>query len=872
MSSEGGTGEEARRLEILLKVGKEIASELNLERAVQVVTDAATELTGAAFGSFFYNVLNEAGESYMLYSLSGVAKEAFSSFPMPRNTQVFAPTFAGQGVVRSDDITKDPRYGRNAPHGGMPEGHLPVRSYLAVPVTSRSGEVLGGLFFGHPEPARFDAEHEKLAAGIAAHAAVAIDNARLYRAAQSDSASRVAQANLALSQLRDSERNFRLLVQSVTDYAIYMLDPEGTVASWNAGAARIKGYDASDIVGRNFSQFFSADDREAGVPQRALRTAREQGRYESEGWRLRKDGSRFWAFAVIDAVRDEEGSLIGFAKITRDMTERREAQLQLERAQAQLAQAQKMEAIGHLTGGVAHDFNNLLMIVSGQVQLMRLRAKDPKDIRAIDAIEQAAASGASLTRQLLTFARRQRLERVSIALDERLTAVHDLLASSVAGSVKLEVEVEPGTWPVLTDPGELELALVNIAVNARDAMPEGGTLSVRAHNIAMDGRGPVSLTGDFVALSLSDTGTGIAPENLNKVFEPFFTTKQVGKGTGLGLSQVYGFVRQSEGDIHVSSQPGHGTTVTLYLPRALTEAVPIAPPRPVGETLRGSGTILLVEDNPEVGEVSKLLLEQLGYRVVGADRPAAACEILAKRDDIVLVFSDIVMPGDMDGLAFARAVRERHPGLPVLLATGYSSAAERVGGEFPIIRKPLRPHRARRRGESRPGARRSAGTARFGSLKVRLSGSRLLPESWNKRDERIRRQDRRAASHPAVRRDDGRAHRRHRRPAIQRAAAAGGARLCRPQGPRGRGDALLCGAAGKAVLRPRGQPQRSGHAAQGAARAPRRRERRHAALHAGRGRPDLRRPAEAVDSGVVRDVAPSGHARTHDRRDERRDR
>lgn len=709
MSSEGGTGEEARRLEILLRVGKEIASELDLERAVQLVTDAATELTGAAFGSFFYNVLNDAGESYMLHTLSGVPKEAFSKFPMPRNTKVFAPTFAGEGVVRSDDIQKDPRYGHNAPRKGMPEGHLPVHSYLAVPVTSRSGEVVGGLFFGHSETGRFSAEHEKLAVGIAAYAAIAIDNARLYRAArleierrrnievilrgdaaasEANASHREAETEHALARLRDTERNFRLLVQSVTDYAIYMLDPEGTVVSWNAGAERIKGYKASEIVGRNYSEFFAADDRKAGIPMNALRTAGEQGRFESEGWRLRKDGSRFWALAVVDAVRDEDGHLLGFAKITRDMTERREAQIQLERAQAQLAQSQKMEAIGHLTGGVAHDFNNLLMIVKGQVQLMRLRAKEPKDLRALDAIEQAAASGANLTRQLLTFARRQQLERVSIDLAERLGAMRELLASSVGGAIKLDIAIAPDIWPVEIDPSEFELALVNVAVNARDAMPNGGALGLRAENVTLDGRGVVALNGDFVALSLTDTGTGIPPDVLAKVFEPFFTTKEVGKGTGLGLSQVYGFARQSGGDVHIASETGQGATVTLYLPRSHAATVPLAPPRPASETIRGKGTILVVEDNPQVGDVSTMLLEQLGYHVVRADRPSTAFDVLERNGDVVLVFSDIVMPGDMDGLALAREVRERYHGLPVLLATGYSSAAERVGHEFPIIRKP----------------------------------------------------------------------------------------------------------------------------------------------------------------------------------------
>lgn len=692
---------ESRRLEILLHVGREIASELDLEKAVQVVTDAATELTGAAFGSFFYNVLNEQGESYMLYTLSGVPKDAFSKFPMPRNTKVFGPTFAGESVVRSDDITKDPRYGHNAPYKGQPEGHLPVRSYLAASVISRSGEVLGGLFFGHPEVARFTEEHEKLALGIASYAAIAIDNARAYRAAQRDVARHKAaevlmQTNAALrnaenketlAQLRDTERNFKLLVHSVTDYAIYMLDSTGIVASWNAGAERIKGYQRHEIVGKHFSQFFTPEDREAGVPYNALKTAYEKGRYESEGWRLRQDGSRFWAFAVIDAVRDESGELLGFAKITRDITERREAQERLQRAQEQLAQSQKMEAIGHLTGGIAHDFNNLLMIVSGQAQLMRMRAKDPKDVRALDAIEQASHSGANLTRQLLTFARRQRLNRVAVDVVDRLTGMRDLLTSSVGGAVNLVIGAPIDLWPVETDVGELELALVNIAVNARDAMPSGGVLRVDARNIALDG-GEVPLTGDFVALSLTDTGTGIAPDVMSKIFEPFFTTKEVGKGTGLGLSQVYGFAHQNGGDVQIRSALGSGTTVTIYLPRSQSQPVAANDIMPSQDKIGGTGTVLLVEDNMQVGEVSTMLLENLGYRVLRAESPAGAIELLSREPDVQMVLSDIVMPGDMDGLSLARELRQIYPALPVLLATGYSSAAERVGSEFPIIRKP----------------------------------------------------------------------------------------------------------------------------------------------------------------------------------------
>jgi PAS domain S-box-containing protein len=536
-----------------------------------------------------------------------------------------------------------------------------------------------------------DKEPQDLASAVAEIEHVRDSEAKLRRANASLEAEverGAASANRALAQLRDSERHFKLLVQSVTDYAIYMLGPDGIVASWNAGAERIKGYKPHEIMGRNFAEFFTPEDRAAGVPQIALKTAAEFGRYESEGWRLRKDGSRFWSLAVIDAVRDEQGELLGFAKITRDMTERREAQLRLERAQEKLAESQKMEAIGQLTGGIAHDFNNLLMIVSGQAQLMKKRVRDPKDVRSIEAIEQAAQSGANLTRQLLTFARRQRLTHVSISLEERLAAVRDLLESSLGGAAKLEIDALEGTWPVEADVGELELALVNIAVNARDAMPDGGTLSISARNETLDGQGVTLLEGDFVALSLRDTGMGIKPDVLPRVFEPFFTTKDIGKGTGLGLSQVYGFARQSGGDVHISSREGEGTTITLFLPRGGNGAAALAAKAAEFEELRGSGTILVVEDNPQVGDVSALLLEQLGYKVLRVDRPGAALALLAGPNDVNVVFTDIVMPGDMDGLALAHTIQERYAGLPVLLATGYSSAAARAAAEFPVLRKP----------------------------------------------------------------------------------------------------------------------------------------------------------------------------------------
>ncbi len=335
--------EEARTLEILNRTGGVLASELSLDRLVQSVTDAGVELSGAEFGAFFYNVIDTNGEAYLLYTLSGAPREAFSSFPNPRNTAVFGPTFAGAGPVRSDDILADPRYGKNPPYHGMPQGHLPVRSYLAVPVVSRSGEVLGGLFFGHARPGVFTARAERILVGVAAQAAIAIDNARLYETSQRELAARqqaeqeLQRLNETLEQrieertrevrdvfakLNESERHFRHLIESVADYALFMLNTEGIVTSWNSGAERIKHYTADEIIGQHFSRFYTQEDRDSGLPELALGTARRTGRFEMEGWRVRKGGERFWASVTINAVHDEAGHLLGYAKVTRDLTER----------------------------------------------------------------------------------------------------------------------------------------------------------------------------------------------------------------------------------------------------------------------------------------------------------------------------------------------------------------------------------------------------------------------------------------------------------------------------------------------------------------------------------------------------------------------
>jgi PAS domain S-box-containing protein len=495
----------------------------------------------------------------------------------------------------------------------------------------------------------------------------------------------ITERNKAAEALKESERRFRLLVNGVTDYALYMLDPNGTVTNWNAGGHRIKGYLPEEIIGQHFSRFYSSADQAAGRPARALRLALENGRYEEEGWRVRKDGTFFWASVIIDPIRDDENRLVGFAKITRDISERHAAQQNMEKMQRQLAQSQKLDALGQLTGGVAHDFNNLLMIITGSVNVLRKAAEgDPKALRAVQAIESAAQRGAALTGQLLTFARRQNVNPQTVEVRERIFSMREILNTGLGSAVELEIDMDDDIWPVTVDPSELETALVNLVINARDAMPQGGTVTVRAGNIFIDDD---ARKGDHVVITVEDTGSGIAADILPKIFDPFFTTKPIGKGTGLGLSQVHGFAHQAGGTVAVDSELGKGASFRIYLPRTM-----VMSKRPSEESSSlGTGTVLLVEDNPDVAIASTDLLEQLGYSVRWASDAEAALREMAS-DGIDLVLSDIVMPGSMDGLALARALKRKHPGLPILLASGYSDAAQNVKAEFPILRKPYQIH------------------------------------------------------------------------------------------------------------------------------------------------------------------------------------
>jgi len=500
----------------------------------------------------------------------------------------------------------------------------------------------------------------------------------------------IAERRKAQEALLESEWRFRTVIQGVTDYAIFMLDRSGYITNWNVGAQRIHQYTAPEIVGQHFSLFYTEEEQQRGEPARALQVAAYEGKCAVEGWRVRRDKSLFRASAVIEAVRDEVGTLAGFVKITRDITERREAQASLERAQEQLAESQKMEALGQLTGSIAHDFNNLLMIVSGHAQLLRRRLTDPKHLQAIDAVHSAANRGESLTRQLLAFSRRQPLNPVVTDLKERVEAVHEMLVGSLRGNVQLKCDIPADVWPVEVDIAELELALVNIAVNARDAMPGGGSITLSARNVSLKKSDEVGqLEGDFVALAMTDAGVGIAPDVLPRIFEPFFTTKALGKGTGLGLAQVYGFSHQSGGTVVATSAVGSGTTITIYLPRRQAIPVETVQAPPTQPIVPGEGTILVVEDNAEVADITASLVEQLGYQTARAGNAADALNRLRRGDKVDLVFSDVVMPGDMNGIALAQEIANHYPQIPVVLTSGYNDVVQTAQVRFAILRKPF---------------------------------------------------------------------------------------------------------------------------------------------------------------------------------------
>ncbi len=505
----------------------------------------------------------------------------------------------------------------------------------------------------------------------------------------------------AQQKLEESELRFRRLVDAVVDYAIFQLDKTGQVTTWNTGAQRIKGYTADEIIGHHFRQFYPFEDRAARIPERALEIAAREGKYEAEGWRLRKDGSRFCAFVVIDPIRDEAGELIGFAKVTRDITERIEAQRALKATQEQLAASQKMEAIGQLSGGIAHDFNNLMMIVIGNLESAMRRAKDLAGAtslqRSLDNAMRGAQRAAALTGRLLAFSRRQPLDPKPIEAGRFLSSAAEFLQRSLGERVEVEFVGSAGLWQIEVDPNHLETALLNLAINARDAMPEGGKLTLESSNVYVDedySRLNQEISpGQFVMIAVSDTGTGMAREVVDRAFEPFFTTKDPGQGTGLGLSQVYGFVKQSGGHIKLYSEVGQGTTVKIYLPRWIGRLEETEDKAAEPSTAYRGETVLVVEDDNDLRTYLAEVLRELGYTVITANGSEQALKHLnAPATKIDLLLTDVVMPG-RNGRELAQEAQRLRPALPVLYMTGYSRNAVvhhgRLDHGIELLQKPV---------------------------------------------------------------------------------------------------------------------------------------------------------------------------------------
>jgi PAS domain S-box-containing protein len=498
----------------------------------------------------------------------------------------------------------------------------------------------------------------------------------------------MSEQRMAQQELRASEERLRLLVQGVTDYAIYMLSPQGMVTNWNSGAERIKGYTSAEVVGTHFSRFYNDADRVAGIPEKALAIALDKGRYEQEGWRQRKDGSQFWAHVIIDAIHDSSGVLVGYAKVTRDITDRKQAEEALAQANAALFQSQKMEAIGQLTGGVAHDFNNLLGVLASSLDILGFRLFDPADRRLLDGMHRAIARGATLTQQLLSFARQQPLTVEPCNITQIIEGFETVPRRAGRSNIDFDLDLQTDLDAVSLDAARFESALLNLVVNARDSIVDGGRIGISTSNVTLHEKEVGLLpAGSYVRTVVQDTGTGMSEAVLKRAMEPFFTTKEVGKGTGLGLSQVYGFITQSGGDILIRSVVGVGTTVNIYLPANAAE-------KRVAASLVQIESVLIVEDEPDLLEVAKELFESMGYEVLTASNGKDALDIFSRRPDIDILFTDVMMPNGINGIELARQAKAQSPDLKIILVSGYTLPALKAQyGEldhFTFMNKPYR--------------------------------------------------------------------------------------------------------------------------------------------------------------------------------------
>ncbi len=588
-------------------------------------------------------------------------------------------------------------------HCDLPAGEragfdrLGARATICIPLVKQQ-RLIAVMAVHDAEPRQWSASDLTLIREVAERSWAHVERAGIEAELRA-TADRLRELNETLEQrveerstaLERSQTQFRLLVQGVTDYAIFMLDTDGRVSSWNVGAERIKGYTPQEIVGRHFSTFYTDEDRERGEPARTLETARREGRYLAEGWRQRKDGTRFRASVVIDAIHDDAGDLIGFAKITRDVTERDQAHRELELAREALFQSQKMEAIGQLTGGIAHDFNNLLAAVLSGLELLRKRVPaNPQITSLLDNSVKAAERGAALTQRMLAFARRQELTAEIVHIPALVADMMELLQRSLGPTFILETRFRADLPTVSADVNQLEMALLNLAVNARDAMPEGGTITIDAiHRNVADGEVAGLRTGRYVRLTVTDNGSGMDAATLARASDPFFTTKGVGKGTGLGLSMVHGYLHQLGGAFELESEVSKGTRAHIWLPvrkggvgqptsDGNAEAMPAGTPH----------NILVVDDDALILKNTAALLEDLGHQVLIAPSGDEALALIEQREDIDLLITDQVMPG-MTGSELVAQVRARRPMLPIILATGYGEVPSELGPEIRRLNKPF---------------------------------------------------------------------------------------------------------------------------------------------------------------------------------------
>jgi PAS domain S-box-containing protein len=647
--------EEKRTLEVLNRTGAALAAELDLNRLVQIVTDAGVQLIGAAFGAFFYNTTDERGEQFLLYTLSGAPREAFASFPTPGRTEIFGPTFDGTAIVRSDDITKDPRYGKGERYRGMPPGHLPVRSYLAVPVVSPKREPLGGLFFGHPEPGVFNERSERVIVGIAAQAAIAVENAHLLQA------------------VTYSEHRFRALIERNTD-GIAVIDAENKILYLSPSVLAIEGYTQDELIGVNGMDNTHPDDiphvhdivrralENPGVPVPAL-------------WRRRhKDGRWLWLEGVATNLLHDP-AVRGIVTNYRDVTQRVRSQ------EAQI-RSQKMEALGTLAGGIAHDFNNILLAIRGNVRLARedLEPGHPGEL-SITEIEKAAQRATELVRRILAFSRPQESQREPLQLSIVVQEALNLMRATLPAMIAIRTRFAGDTPLVFADSTQVHQVVMNIVTNAAHAIGNRtGDIEVRIDPINVTAELGDSARelkpGLYACVAISDTGSGIEQATLKRIFDPFFTTKPVGQGTGLGLSVAHGIMQAHEGTISVYTQSGKGTTFRLYFPAASEQRT--ADPTAAVPSVAGRGeNVLYIDDDDAIVLLTTRVLERLGYRVSGFTHPQQALDAFTARSrEFDVVVTDLSMPG-MSGFDLVEALRRVRADIPILMTSGYVRPEDR---------------------------------------------------------------------------------------------------------------------------------------------------------------------------------------------------